>query len=326
MLMDFISLETTTYCPDRVRSFVGGLTGHHVEDTGEVLPYANREHRHLHFRLNERRGTLGIRGSIHRYWQGSNVERFDYFQFVSAVNQLCMGIGTAPGNLAVHSFEFGVNLPTTVPASEIIGNLSHFKNPVTRFERIKNERAKSGEVGRVIGKVHETTEWDLKVYDKGRQYGITANLLRVEIKVKRMRCLAKWGMQVDTLADLLNPCLWQKLGGELLSRFDETRFINKPVAGMKIEDAKLMLASEPYWKWVKENHLSTYKKELTRLKELEESHPHAQPFKKELREAISKEVGLMAFPELDSPARPQSDLCPQPTATKKSPKSHQCIV
>ena len=50
--MDFISLETTTYCPDRVRSFVGGLTGHHVEDTGEVLPYANREHRHLHFRLN----------------------------------------------------------------------------------------------------------------------------------------------------------------------------------------------------------------------------------------------------------------------------------
>ncbi len=99
--------------------------------------------------------------------------------------------------------------------------------------------------------------YELKIYNKGLQYQQEKNILRFEIKVRRMIYFKKRNISIDCLADLLNSNIYNKLESALLMALNEIVFYDSSIIlkGLpKREKTVLMNGRNPkYWTGLKDS-------------------------------------------------------------------------
>lgn len=146
-----------------------------------------------------------IEGSLHRFFNagGSNVNDFTFTDLKTTVNQLQRQFGIIPANTPIRNIEFGINLELPIKADQFLKYL--ISTPTKRFTDLSIDKIK-------IGKVCTKHEYQLKIYNKGKQAatGID-NMIRIEIKVKKMRYLQS-KCNISFLADLMQPANIEALG------------------------------------------------------------------------------------------------------------------
>ncbi len=193
-----------------------------MEQTGEILRIKRvATYKGLTFTLipsGESGYRLEISGSLHRYHNGGtdNSSRFGVADIQAVIMDLVERFGIVPDKTPLENLEIGVNIGLPFSPLRVINAavVCHNKG----FAPINAGRL-------YLGKRCVLSEYEVKIYDKGKQIGNPGlNLLRVEVKVRKMRQLRDYG--IKTLADLSDPAKLRPLVELLLSALANTVFID----------------------------------------------------------------------------------------------------
>lgn len=158
------------------------------------------------------RGNKTYRGSIHSFFHNANYTRFTFSDFLEALISFENTFGVSANELIVQSFEFGVNIETDKPPTELFYHFVHHKQKF--FSAMDGRNDPKG-----IKCEHDA--FTIKIYDKGGQYRLDRYLLRIEIKVRKMTFARRNEIIVKHLSDLANREVWQKLSELLVRVYDE---------------------------------------------------------------------------------------------------------
>lgn len=211
-MIDFVSLEVAGFRPEeRVQipllSFIDGIN----TETGElpVDRYGNRksiaEFGNLVFTVisnANQRIRLFIRGSLHKHRKGNNHEDFTFADLAETIREIQHLTGIHLERFIIHQIEFGVNIRPTMPTRQFIDQIVSHGGKVYELRQYKGK----GYLIRFIW-----SQYELKIYDKGYQYGLPDDILRTEIKVTKMDFLHAKGFRIKTLADLLQMPVFLQL-------------------------------------------------------------------------------------------------------------------
>lgn len=191
---------------DGVKCVCGGVTpamwnkvapldfGVNISDaTGELLsPVRDAKYNGLIFRTNG--GCCQLFGSLHSYNNGggTNANNFTFNELQAVLTDLQTVYGLNLVQTEIQHLEIGVNIPLDYSPDIIIkAAISHKERAFTPLYNRKRQR---------VGKVCERTDYTVKLYNKGKQDGTGANILRFEYVAHRQRVLES--CEVRTLADL----------------------------------------------------------------------------------------------------------------------------
>ena len=159
--------------------------------TGEVSGGFKAKYKNLTIKLTDK-GRLFIGGSLHNFFnyntdsgKGYNHGDFTINNVKSVITELSQTFGVPPQNFRILNIEFGVNIPYPIFLKTNISEL--LINHKDKSFRDLNNKAHS----RIIGRVAHHTQYDIKIYEKGKQYKLDVNELRVEIKVEKMEFLTR---------------------------------------------------------------------------------------------------------------------------------------
>lgn len=202
-----------------------------------------------------------ISGSLHKYKNNGlhNSDDFTFADIVKVVEDLNNKFGLIPEKTPLHRLEIGANIELPFKAKRFIdGAICHKGEAFNKMSR------KNG----FIGCICEHTDYDIKLYDKGTQERLNKNLLRVEIRFKRMRIL---GENIKTLLDICKEANLKHISNLFLEKIKEIIFFDKQSKLKAItEPQKLRFEryGNPYY-WAGKNRDQYYKarqkyKELVR--------------------------------------------------------------
>ncbi|WP_282073538.1 hypothetical protein [Polaribacter atrinae] len=199
------------------------------EDTGEIsrmiLKYLNLTI--IIFR-NER---VLLTGSLH-YYHNKGLHNYNDFNFLDVqetIYQISNLLDVTISNVILLNIEFGVNLTPYFNPNYIINNLQlhrgkEFLKPYDfNYKAAKHQRF-----------------W-IKVYNKGKHFKQPNNILRIELKYKKMIDLNKLGLY--TFEDLVNPSIYNNLLELLVAKWSESIVYDYSIktTGLKpLEKTKLL--------------------------------------------------------------------------------------
>lgn len=172
------------------------------EQTGEIMQGTRiARHNGLTFRVynpdNPNTNYNELLGSLHKYHNGGteNANDFSFNEVVSAVKDLALNYHINPETSQLKSLEIGVNVALPFPVSRVLKACICYNG--TRFQQLDRNGLKRG-------LLCNKYEYEIKLYDKSNEApaGIK-NLLRFELRVRRMRYLQAYGIKF--LADITNP-------------------------------------------------------------------------------------------------------------------------
>ena len=184
--------------------------------TGELCYPIKANFQNMEARVTEHYAT--VKNSVHKYYNwkkgegNRNHNDFSYLDFRIAIMALEKEIGLKLDDFAITNLEFGLNIPTFFSPKSIIEQnmvLYDFKdfNQNTTFN------------GKGVYKQFNRSEYALKVYDKGLQYKLEENILRIELKITDSKFLKRLG--INLLKDLYDKSNFDKLFNKLLEVFDK---------------------------------------------------------------------------------------------------------
>lgn len=209
----------------------GGLVDTH---TGFILnPIRRAQDRGLNFQLIPRRTGMGyrveVKGSLHKFFNNGlhNADQFTVNSLLLTLDRLATEYGFDLLNSTINNIEFGVNIELPFPVSKVLDNLICYKNQPFQSD------SHSQTPYYACNRQHYT----VKIYDKGKQKGMGENLLRFEIRVRKMQYFNGTGVQLGTLADLLNVSNYKPLGVLLVNAFNDILF-DDPTINQKSLTAK----------------------------------------------------------------------------------------
>lgn len=160
--------------------------------TGEMKGYVEGKFNGLIIRVYDN-GFLLVTGSLHKFHNSGyhNASQFNLDQVKEALNSLADLLNTTLDQLILQNLEFGLNLEVSFqPKDAIDGFLCHRgKIPDIRYNGNYKE--------------FRLSEYSIKIYNKGYQYGLNESILRVELKVIKSRFINEI-LDIQTMADLLN--------------------------------------------------------------------------------------------------------------------------
>ena len=150
--------------------------------------------------------------SINKF-KGENYQRFNINDVKAEIDKLCDNLNIDSRNAKIDSLEFGVNLkvdftPHIFLNQNLIGYKTHQFNQYAPDN--KNQR---------LGYECFLSQYSIKCYDKGLQFGLPYNLMRFELKFKKMQKLNKLGIKV--LSDLTKPANLRELKYLLLQAWED---------------------------------------------------------------------------------------------------------
>lgn len=163
-------------------------TGEVVKKRSKYLPDFEGTYKNLTFKKYSG-GLITIEGSFHVFGNDGkhNYNDFTKSDYQEVLNELEYTLGISADEIYLHHLEFGVNLydlPYNSP--NVVRNILLHSGKGARplpFKHISH--VQESEFKRIC-----RTNFDVKVYDKAKQYGLEdMNILRFEKKVKRMRDL-----------------------------------------------------------------------------------------------------------------------------------------
>ena len=159
-----------------------------------------------------------VEGSLHKFSNAGvhNANDFMLSNLKDTLNLLFDNIGLNPDITVLNGFEFGVNI--TLPFS-----------PNEALKCIILHKSNSG-VSDKIGKKFEYQKYSVKLYNKSTQCKVepyqSENILRVEVKVRKMSQFKKCGIYCKVLSDLLDEVIWERLEDILIETLNECLVIN----------------------------------------------------------------------------------------------------
>ena len=207
------------------------LSGNHLLDpiaglntnTGELLKKSPQS-RYGSLTIKHGQVYNSIKGSIHEHHHGNNGVDFTFAEFVDASIKLFTELELNPFEVMVRSFEFGVNieLPIEIDLYKFMRHCKTFNGKPINAKLYRDTKALFIEI--------ELDNYKLKLYQKGVQLqnvvkGINPNLMRAELKVKRMAYCKDVGVTTNSpFADLINPLKAFQLNKLLRQEFDKVVF------------------------------------------------------------------------------------------------------
>ena len=244
--------------------------------TGEINPM-NRERKKSNFPIKSQQKAdlngmtisltndtyINLEGSLHEFYHGNNYGNFTLGEVKMAIESICKTLDINSSLTPLHNLEFGVNILLPFPVATFLNSIYSFKGQ-------RPERNSYSGKGLMIKFFF--SQYELKLYDKGTQRGLDANILRVEIKVRRMQYLQAKGLHIRHLSDLLNESYHLELGGLLVSS------ISYLVIGESGLDKNKMSCNEKrlykecnnplYWIELWNTNPLKYRKRFTRFKQI----------------------------------------------------------
>ncbi len=226
-----------------------------VDSEGEIK---NRvaEYRGLKFKIIEEK-FINVNGSVHKYLNGGlhNYNDFAIPDFLTVCVDLSKKFDLNPFSTALHNVEFGVNVLLPFETEE-------FLNAVISYKGREYERETYSGKGHLLRFTFD--HYDLKIYNKGYQYQQEGNILRFEIKVKKMEYFKKRGIAVNSLADLFNVANYDRLKDCLLKAFAEIVMYDNTIKLNSLQQRErtvLMNGKNPkYWTELKQQGVEIKKK------------------------------------------------------------------
>ena len=190
-----------------------------------------------------------------KLYRGYNGNQFKLVNILEVRTHLANLFDCQPHQMQFQNIEFGVNAePVFNPNTFTKGLLYHNGEP---FEyRFNNNYTQA---------IHQ--RFIFKIYNKGNQYGISRNTLRIELKFRKMKEVHILG--IKTFADI-NTCTLNKAKLELLKRFDEVVYydytINKKSLSSSLKKTLIKYSNPRYWLIkLKSNHRHREKKRLKKI-------------------------------------------------------------
>ncbi|QJD77816.1 hypothetical protein [Spirosoma rhododendri] len=197
---------------------------------GFVLnPEQRAQDRGLNFRLVPRRAGLGhrveVKGSLHKFYNNGlhNADQYTANDVLLTLDRLVTEYGFNLYESKINNIEFGVNVELPFAISQVFANLICYKN----------QPFASDPYSQTPYYTCNRQRYTVKIYDKGKQKGLGCNLLRFEIRVKKMQYFNGTGIRLRTLADLLNVANYGPLGALLVDTFDAILF-DDPAISQKV--------------------------------------------------------------------------------------------
>jgi hypothetical protein len=184
------------------------FTEYKDEDSGEiarmVLKYKN-----LNIIVFKNEWIL-LTGSLHYYHNNGlhNYNDFNFLDLQETILNISNLVEVTINNIILQNIEFGVNLNPQFDPNNIIDNLQihrkkEFLKPYNfNFKASKHQRF-----------------W-LKIYNKGEHFKRPNNILRIELKYKKMIDLNK--LDLYTFEDLVNPSIYNNLLELLITKWSES--------------------------------------------------------------------------------------------------------
>lgn len=249
-MIDFIKLQSRD---ENVRlekllvdSQVINAIGSFNYGTGELCYPIKANFQNMEARVTEHYAT--VKNSVHKYYNwkkgegNRNHNDFSYLDFRIAIMALEKDIGLKLDDFAITNLEFGLNIATFFSPKSIIEQnmvLYDFKdfNQNTTFN------------GKGVYKQFNRSEYTLKVYDKGLQYKLEENILRIELKITDSKFLKRLG--INLLKDLYDKPNFDKLFNKLLEVFDKLIIVDLYSARKITDEDKSYInmgKSPSYWR------------------------------------------------------------------------------
>lgn len=242
-MIDGINI-TLSITPDQIRQLLDFI-GFYNERTCEPLDHRKptAELNGLLFIIAGLKQTVKVKGSVHKFANKGkhNHDRFTLLRFREVESDLLPIVSPLD---QVHGIEFGVNLITSFDPSVFIRNLIAI-------------RGKSFNRTDIPGKCYAESRFSqyiVKIYDKGKQYGTDNWILRIEINYFKLARLFPNGLQWKELSD---PETWEYLGKRLSRMFEEVICWDPAIDITKVperEKSALKDGHNPlYWEGIKGN-------------------------------------------------------------------------
>jgi hypothetical protein len=200
-------------------------------------------------------GRIELSGSLHKYSNNGehNYNDFDFYAFRNVLTRLYSDFGVMPKNLRIIQLEYGLNLTPDIKTETILRGL--FQHKTVTFDRFSNRHGTYYQA--------EHSQYFLKVYNKGKQYKLDRECMRIEIKQRNWTNYRKQG--ICTLQDFIetDKTIFIKY---LTDRWDEVVFYD-------LTDKHLSkwgkYSNELYWRNLrKKNTNKTFSVHLKKLREL----------------------------------------------------------
>lgn len=238
--------------------------------TGEIKEYIKEaKYNNLEFDIYHDK-FINLNGSFHKYHNILNQNHNDYNlrDYYDTLRDLNKKFKINPFNALLHNLEFGVNVALPFDTKVFLNAILSFKGKEYELDTFKGR-------GYLLRFVFD--QYDLKIYDKGLQYHLNDNILRFEIKVRRMYFLESKGVFIISYPDLLDVKNIQKLKQILIRAFDSLLVYDNSIniKGIKSKREREILTngSNPkYWVNLKLSNKNTYKKKRIQFKKLVSKH------------------------------------------------------
>jgi hypothetical protein len=282
-LIDFIKILLTDFNPESLKDnpLLQFSLPKNITEDGELIPatdrdgkektdikgnriyknpYKNAFYNGLEFKIYDnidkfRIGThtVTIEGSLHKYWNhgAHNFNDFDFKAFLAVLRDLNTKFGILPHQCIIRSIEIGINIIPPFPTNRIIDYC--FLHKTTAFEYKHNS-----DEGKY--KQAEHSQYFIKLYDKARHYksrgfDIDVDILRFEIKYKKMERLHKLGYY--SLQNFVNKG-FLPLKDELLNEWQQVLMFDYTITS---DSKRIINYKNPlYWsELLKKNRTTFYK-------------------------------------------------------------------
>lgn len=248
------------------------------ENTGELLSDKKEAAtRGLKLSVSNYHGRQNVclfRGSLHKEAHGVNFNRFTFNELCTTIERLHTEYGINPATTALHSLEIEINLNLKYSPKRIIkATIAHKKKPFVPLNRYAP----------TLGKVAVYDDYEIKLYDKGRQCGIKgANILRFGVKVCKMRYL--YGYNIRTLSDLTDLNKVSRLVEILLKAANEILFFDFNTNTEPLTEKQLLkwerFSNPNYWEQLDYKKAYKARQQFLKLSEaLKATNYNAQLFK-----------------------------------------------
>jgi hypothetical protein len=220
------------------------------KETGESKRWKTAEFKNMIFiSKGSDESYMEVQGSLHKYLNEGkhNYNDFCYSELAATIMDFCCQFGINPKEARIQNLEFGVNLIVPFnPTPFLKNNIINFKG---------QSKSRSGPIeGKGYYIQFEKTNYIVKIYDKGSQYCQEENILRVEVKTKKMNHIKSTG--IKTLADLSDLSKVKKLVPILKTAF-EGLLIFDPIDSNKLESDETEMylngINSLYWENLKSN-------------------------------------------------------------------------
>lgn len=212
--------------------------------------------------------VIRIRGSIHKYAQrGTNYDNFDFRSIKRALHQLSEELEFDLEDAILENVEIGINLPTTFKVDEWL------RFGVIVYKYIKPVRTQNHKSKGYYIEFRAKKYWRIKIYDKGSQYGLDQNILRLEKRFDSNSEIYK-RLGIKLLSDLIRENVYSLMLAELQDTLDKLITIDDlkfdTVKNLRDKELLTKCCNSSYWETI--TNASTRKKLKHRFKQICTTH------------------------------------------------------